>query len=119
MWSKLLWSYTKTFTLPPSGDDASADGALLVFEGIKMGALIHIDGKLVGNTTNQFRRYAFSLPGGSGQQQMHTVRVTLDPRIATGGRFMGCTGGWDWGAPRILSTLTVIDWIILYALLRF
>ena len=52
LWSKQLWSYTKTFTLPRAAAD---DDALLVFEGIKMGAEIHIDGDLVGNTTNQFQ----------------------------------------------------------------
>jgi hypothetical protein len=103
LWSGRLWSYTKTFTLPSAAAD---DDALLVFEGIKMGALIHIDGALVGNTTNQFRRYTFSLPavdttkGGSSDPmavaRQHTVRVTLDPRIDVKGRFMGCTGGWDW-----------------------
>ena len=78
-----------------------------------MGALIHIDGKLVGTTTNQFRRYTFPLPAAataSGGRQTHTVRVTLDPRIATDGRFMGCSGGWDWGAPRFRSSLGAIAW---------
>ena len=97
LWSSLLWSYTKTFTLPSA--TAAAD-ALLVFEGIKMGAVIHIDGELAGNTTNQFRRYTFDLPatatGGPMVARQHTVRVTLDPRIDVSGRFMGCTGGWDW-----------------------
>ena len=56
-----------------------------------MGALIHIDGALVGNTTNQFRRYIFPLPAaaakGQAGQRQHTVRVTLDPRIDVKGRF--------------------------------
>lgn len=54
-----------------------------------MGALIHIDGELVGNTTNQFRRYTFPLPAAKGKagRRQHTVRVTLDPRIDVMGRF--------------------------------
>ena len=106
LWSGRLWSYSKTFTLPSTAA-AVDDDVLLVFEGIKMGAMIYIDGELVGNTTNQFRRYTFSLPAVAAKSsnsswsddlgmRQHTVRVTLDPRIDVKGRFMGCTGGWDW-----------------------
>ena len=27
---------------------------------------------------------------------MHSLSITFDPTIATGGRFMACSGGWDW-----------------------
>jgi hypothetical protein len=91
LWSRLLWSYCKSFTLPSR---AGGHSALLVFEGVKSGARVYVDGRLVGNTTNQFRRYTFPLPPAvGGGRRKHTVRVTLDPQIPTGGRFMGCSGG--------------------------
>jgi hypothetical protein len=35
---------------------------VLVVEGIKMGASIALNGVLIGNVTNQFRRYTLQLP---------------------------------------------------------
>lgn len=66
----------------------------LVFNSVKMGAAISLNGHVLGNTTNQHLRYTFEvaalLVGGS-----NTVVVRFDRSIETGGRFMGCSGGWD------------------------
>ena len=93
LWTCRMWTYSRNFTTRASG------GAhWVVFEGIKMGARIYIDGVEAGNATDQFRRYAFPVPpaAAGGTDLEHTVRVAFDPRISVGGRFMGCSGGWDW-----------------------
>lgn len=44
---------------------ASTGGShVLVFDGIKMGAHIMLNGKLIGNATDQFLRYEFPLDAG-------------------------------------------------------
>jgi hypothetical protein len=91
-------------------------------EGIKMGATVSLNGVSLApqNITDQFLRYILPLPrhalergesvtsrssskGHSGttdiKLQQHTLTVTLDPAIATNGRFMACSGGWDYWAP--------------------
>ena len=93
-----VWSYSKTFTLAASPGGAAPTTSWVVFEGIKMGAAVYIDGTPVGNATDQFKRYTFPIPAGDGGRT-HTVRVVFDPSIDVHGRFMGCTGGWDWVRP--------------------
>ena len=70
---------------------------LLVFDGIKMGAEIFLNGKSLGLATDQFLRYNFSVqsllkPTGN------LLSVTFPEKygIDTQGRFMACSGGWDW-----------------------
>jgi len=29
-------------------------------------------------------------------QRQHTLSISFDPKIETNGRFMACSGGWDW-----------------------
>jgi hypothetical protein len=72
---------------------------LLVVEGIKMGASVAVNGITIGNMTNQFMRRIFPLPNSilhfHGEQE-NILTVTFDPEIDTHGRFMACSGGWDW-----------------------
>ena len=84
--------------------------AFLVIEGIKMGASIHINGIHIGNVTNQFKRYIYPIssevwktrPKHHRHQQQHqhhqqhTISISFSPDIDTKGRFMACSGGWDW-----------------------
>jgi len=56
-----------------------------------MGAKVSIDGVNVLNITDQFRR-----PGVVVKAGAHKLEVAFDPRMKVGGRFMSCTGGWDW-----------------------
>jgi len=68
---------------------------LLVFEGIKMGASIALNGMSLGNTTNQHRRYLFDV-GSLLKPVDNELTITFRRDIANGGRFMDCSGGWDW-----------------------
>ena len=66
-WNNGTWTYKKTFSTPTS----AAASYLLVFDGIRMGATIALNGVQLGNATNQFLRYMFSAtglkPAGDGQ----------------------------------------------------
>lgn len=55
MWDDNTWVYTTKFSLP-ANDSSSA--YTLVFDGIKMGARVSINGLVLGEVFNQFRRYA-------------------------------------------------------------
>ena len=74
-----------------------------------MGATIAVNGVVLGNVTDQFLRFKFSLDSSvlSRESAMdtagrhlalssHELSVTFDPTISTDGRFMACSGGWDW-----------------------
>lgn len=101
IWDDNVWVYSTTFTLP---DDKLE--YLLVFDGIKMGARISLNGHALGEVYNQFRRYEYSLNAsvlaGSTQTsvtgaEVHHLQVTFDKAVVMeGNRFMACTGGWDW-----------------------
>ena len=91
LWANNVWTYSTTFETNGS--------TWLVFDGIKMGAMIYIDGVHVGNATDQFIRYTFPVAvaaQSASTAATHQLRVVFDPRIPVGGRFMGCSGGWDW-----------------------
>lgn len=69
-----------------------AQATLLVFDGIKMGANITLNGQPVGTAVDQFLRYQFDvtklLKSGTNE-----LSVTFDFEIDVGGRYMACTGG--------------------------
>ena len=44
---------------------------------------------------DQFVRYVFDV-AHDPSISTHTLTVMFDPSIDVGGRFMSCTGGWDW-----------------------
>ena len=104
--SARAWNFSTSVTLPPPG---AAPGAALslVFEGIKMGARVSINGVPLGAATNQFVRYTFPIPAeaivASGANR---VDVAFDGSLSLAGRFMASSGGWDW-AP--LSQLSLSD----------
>lgn len=90
------WNFSTTVALPPPG---AAPGAalLLVFEGIKMGARVALNGVPLGAVTNQFARAVFELPAaavvaGGGNR----LDVVFDGTLPLAGRYMACSGGWDW-----------------------
>ena len=66
-WNTGVWSYSRTFPWTPVGAAAGAAGgkeaatALLVFGGVKMGAMITLNGAWLGNATDEWRRYVFPL----------------------------------------------------------
>ena len=102
------WVYSTSVVLPPPGAPAGA-ALLLVFEGIKMGARVSINGVPLGNATNQHVRFVFPIPAGAVPPAgggASVVEVAFDPALQTKGRFMACSGGWDWAA---MSQLSVAD----------
>jgi len=65
-----------------------------LFDGVKLAATVSLNGKLLGNTTNQHRRYTFDVTGQIKGE--NTLSVRFDRSMSNGGRFMACSGGWDW-----------------------
>ena len=103
LWHSYNWTYSSSFNLSHAALDqlSSAGGSMrLVFEGIKMGARISVNGIDVGIATDQFLRYSFDLVAHIHNLRaaplINTVDVVFDPTIPVDGRFMACTGGWDW-----------------------
>ena len=97
-WANGTWSFERTFDFPdavPGGQNSTPSSTLLVFDGVKMGAYIAVNGVRIGVTTDQFLRYSFSI-GSLLKPTGNVLRVTFDRSIDTGGRFMACTGGYDW-----------------------
>jgi hypothetical protein len=77
-----------------------ADDVLLVFDGIKMGATVSLGGKKLGVATDQFLRYNYSVGDilrTMGSSAAPQLEVKFNEGVSTDGRFMACTGGWDWG----------------------
>eukprot|EP01050_Picozoa_sp_SAG11_P014087 SAG11_NODE_1701_length_4423_cov_2.759713_2_plen_717_part_00 len=90
------WTYTATF---PSADAVvrSSTAVLLVFDGVKMGATISLNGVQLGVARNQFVRHRYDVtkqlrPAGSS----NTLRLSFNNSINTAGRFMACSGQADW-----------------------
>ena len=102
------WTLTaRNITLPPPGADPAAS-LLLVLESVKMGARVSLNGVALGNVDNQFIRYTFVLPpaavrAGAGA---NSLEVAFDSSLELNGRFMPCSGSWDW-AP--MSELWIED----------
>lgn len=96
LWAKNTFNYSTSFSLTEA--EAASGQSLLVFDGIKMGANVFVNGKKVGTVVDQFLRYVFPLDGSSSVRAgSNSLVVSFDPSIGTdGGRFMACTGGWDW-----------------------
>jgi hypothetical protein len=110
LWTNNTWTYSVPFTMADALLDsieapASTAEALLVFDGIKMGANIFVNGQLMGQAVDQFLRYNYTL-GAAHRARWHgllrrgvganTLTVVFDPTIYVLGRYMACTGGWDW-----------------------
>lgn len=134
LWQDNDWTYESEFSLTNEQSDLLISGGdvLLVFDGVKMGAHVALDGKPLGDVTDQFLRYSFSLanflrshfsssssssssssvPSSSSSWlspvTTHTLTVAFDFKINTTGRFMACTGGWDW-APYALPNRVTFD----------
>ena len=108
MWDHYTWTYSTTFRIAAPVLErlrSAGSGVLLVFDGVKMGAVVKVDGIVLGQTTDQFLRYTFPLSrsllstsdiNNSGQAGTHSLTVEFSPSIDCDGRWMGCSGGWDW-----------------------
>ena len=92
LWNATGWVYSRSFVVPDGTATSSSATAFLVFDSIKMGATVALNGRAVATAQSQFLRYVLPvslLPGAN------EVRVTFDHALDTG-RYMACTGGWDW-----------------------
>jgi hypothetical protein len=101
-WNTGLWVYTKQFT--SQLQEPSASDQLLVFEGIRMGAMIALNGHFLGNATNQFQRYSFpvsSLLKNAGEENFLSVTFGMELNIDCGGRYT-YSSEIDW-APTMLT----------------
>ena len=98
IWNDYTWTYTTSFSMTKEQlADPRVAEQILVFDGIKMGAHISVNGEAVGTAVDQFLRYEFPLKStGLLRAGANTISVAFDPAIDVGGRFMSCTGGWDW-----------------------
>eukprot|EP00658_Telonema_sp_P-2_P037323 TRINITY_DN26848_c0_g1_i1.p1 TRINITY_DN26848_c0_g1~~TRINITY_DN26848_c0_g1_i1.p1 ORF type:complete len:858 (-),score=160.40 TRINITY_DN26848_c0_g1_i1:403-2976(-) len=93
LWHQLEWSFSTDIDLAHT-----EQYGLLVFDGVKMGASVRVNGNATGWVmTDQFLRYNWSLgagmlvPGERNRLEVIFDHPTVD------GRWMACTGGWDWG----------------------
>lgn len=102
LWANNAWTYKKTFTVSAAEVASLATGGdfLIVFDGAKMSSSVYVNGVSVGNTTNQYLRYSLSIKD-SLKVGENLLSVTFDPIVqTTEGRWMACTGGWDWAGVR-------------------
>ena len=88
LWSAHTWTYRVTFT-PDAVVAAAAAAAggrvLLVFDGIKMGASISLDGMALGTAADQFLRHTFDVttlltPGKMHPSPSSTPKLSPSPR---------------------------------------
>ena len=100
IWSDHNWTYTLKFSASQEVQQLASEGGSvsLVFDGIKMGASITLDGEPIGVAVDQFYRYVFDVTSSvvARGPRAHALEVTFDPSIPVDGRFQACTGGWDW-----------------------
>jgi hypothetical protein len=98
IWDLETWTYSLTFdsSLPAP---STMSAALLVFDGIKMGSHVTLNGVALGDTSDQFLRYIFEVAPASLKAKGNVLTVAFpvssDPLNADN-RFMSCSGGWDW-----------------------
>ena len=113
LWNEQVWTYARNVTLTEQQvrklqSDGGGD-VWLVFDGIKMGANIMLNGVLLAVSRNQFLRQELSLRSLLNSTELkvragdNELRVVFDPDIEEYGQFMQCSGGWDW-APVSQST---------------
>ena len=64
-----------------------------------MGANISLNGVHLGTANDQFLRFVFPVTTAhllAANGGAHELTVAFDTSIDCGGRWMACTGGWDW-----------------------
>ena len=86
-----VWNQTWTYRRALHVDRKS----MLIFDGLKMGCTIRLGETLLGTATDQYVKYNFTLEAAAATVSPQELSVTFD--IPTAGRFMACSGGWDWG----------------------
>jgi hypothetical protein len=91
------WTQTAIFDAP-ADLPSSVDDVLLVFDSIKMAASVSLNGLELGIAADQFLRFNFSV-GSLLLPTANKLTVTYfasEDAANVEGRFMACSGGWDW-----------------------
>ena len=104
LWDTGNWVYTKGFDASPAVQAAAA--VSLVFDSVKMVADISLNGHVLGFTADQFLRYTFPVKAflkPAGNVLTVTFTTSGDARN-NDGRYMACSGGWDWAAYSLTKT---------------
>ena len=106
-WSSSAWTFSRVFELSPSDDVTSANSVFLVLESVKMAAGVTMNGVQLGSCVNEHRRYVFDATTAlnrscaTGDAPCSNVLNVTFTRSSTDalndeGRYMACSGGWDW-----------------------
>ena len=62
-----------------------------------MGAKVFLNNQLLGTVSDQFLRYSFSTTSAlKAAGQPNQLSIVFDESIEVDGRYMACSGGWDW-----------------------
>jgi beta-mannosidase len=101
LWQDNSWTYSTEFEMEEIGNEEKT--SLIVFDGVKMGARVSLNGFLLGIVDDQFLRYRFPIPNAllrwsakNDTGKTNVLTVAFDKSIRCHGRWMACTGGWDW-----------------------
>ena len=98
IWDLETWTYTLSFDLALSAPLASLSAVLLVFDGIKMGAHVTLNGVAQGDASDQFLRYIFAVSPTALKPRGNVLSVAFPVSgdvLNKDNRFMSCSGGWD------------------------
>jgi hypothetical protein len=103
-WNNGTWTYKTTFASPTA---SAGDCSFLVLDGIRMGAMVRLNGAFLGNATNQFIRYIFPLAASvlkpAAADALNVLEITFGAELG-----IDCGGRWtysnsiDW-APSMLT----------------
>lgn len=90
------WVMSATFDVPTTM--LAAKNILLVFDSVKMGATVSLNNINIGVIQDQFLRYNFSVGEllNSGSNVVSVAFAASDESMNLPGRYMACSGGWDW-----------------------
>jgi beta-mannosidase len=98
-WENGTWTYAAPFPAAPARAAATTPlTRVLVVDGLKMGAVVSVDGIEVGRVADEFLRYAYPLPANASGMSVAFPPVASNSAPLTHGRFAACSGGWDWAA---------------------
>jgi hypothetical protein len=75
-----------------------------------MGARVFLNNQLLGTVSDQFLRYSFSAKSAlKAAGQSNQLAVEFDESIEVDGRFMACSGGWDWCVRAALAEKQLLE----------
>jgi hypothetical protein len=114
LWHNLSWTYSTTFNV--TADQLAGGEHVLVFDGVKMGASVKLNGHAIGTITDQFLRYRFPVTSAMlTAGGINTLNVSFGDRsIQTDGRWMPCSRGWDWAPVSRTGTFSYGIWKSVY-----